>query len=312
MPSSAVLRYRLTSSRVIAPFYERLAFEFGPHRDQFHKLPEAWEALNRIEAIPFAVVERVLPPDPPQLVAHGASVFLSDAMVDKLSGEPFVAAQVVREALAGGDGVLSLKEIRKAQTQGDLNLLLLHAQYLEAPTGLMGEPGIYEVLARSFFEHHCGYRIRQCFIETFSSEAMRHHIGAGLLVRANHGTPEPTAETPWLLGISRKESEENPGARISSLFVERPIRLGLRKAHREVLSLAMVGAVDEEISAELCLTLSAIKRRWESIYDAVDRQAPDLVWGSRLQMDSVRGPERRRHLLNFLREHPEEMRPLVD
>lgn len=312
MSGSGVLRFRLAPSRLVAPFFERLAFEFGAHLDLLRRLPEAWAALDRVDAIPFAVVERVFPAGPSQLVAHGASVFLSDAMAERLKDEPFVAAQVAREALSGGDGVFGLKEVRKGQVRGDLNLLLLHAQYLEAPTGAMGEAEIYEVLARSFFEHHRGYRIRQCFIEAFSPEAARHHLGSGLRVRADHGAAEASPQTPWLLGVSREESEENPGARIASLFVDYPIRIGLRKIHREVLSLALLGAVDEEIAEGLCLTHSAIKRRWESIYETVDREAADVVWGNRLNLGPVRGPERRRHLLNYLREHPEEMRPLAD
>ncbi|MBN9500776.1 MAG: hypothetical protein J0H02_03195 [Armatimonadetes bacterium] len=306
------LRFRLTSWQTVMTVIERLAFEFGPHRDLFQQLPEAWKNLDQKEAIPFAVVERITPRRPPRLVAHGASVFVNDEFLERLKEAPFVAAQVTRDALSANNGVLGLKDIREGQARGDLNLLLLHAQYLDAPTGAMGMASVYEVLARSFFEHHRGYRVKQCLIEAFSGEAVAHHLGSGLFVRANHNSPAATPEAPWLLGVTREESAQNPGARIAPLFLEYPIRLGLRRVHREVLSLALLGMVDEEIANELSLSHSAIKRRWESIYDLVDQNGADLVWGGRMQVSTVRGPERRRHLLNYLREHPEEMRPFVE
>lgn len=307
-----LLRYRFAPLSVVLPFRDRLAFEFGHHQETFERLGEGWDVLWRKEVISFAVVERTAAGGGYQLVAHGASVFLSDEMADALPSRPFAAAQVIREALSGGDGILGIDQIRQAHGEGSLNLLLLHAQYFESPTGAIGESEVYEILARSFFEHHRGYRIRQCFIEAFCPLALKHHLGSGLLVRAKHQGEEPSLEKPWLLGVSREESRENPGARIASLFVDYPIRLGLRRTHREVLSMALLGLVDEEIAEELCLSPSAIKRRWESIYETVDANGPGLTWESGPQLAAVRGPERRRHLLNFLREHPEELRPIAD
>lgn len=97
---------------------------------------------------------------------------------------------------------------------------------------------------------------------------------------------------------------------MAAMFYEYPPRLGLRGTHRELLAAALEGLTDEELSSRLSLSESAIKKRWSAVYEAVEGKIPGL---SATPRDGAkRGAERRRHLLNYLREHPEEFRPLVD
>ena len=69
---------------------------------------------------------------------------------------------------------------------------------------------------------------------------------------------------------------------------------------------------DEEIAALLDVTLSTVKKRWASIYDCVAEQQPEALpeaGGGAIPAPQTRGQEKRRHLLSYLRQHPEELRP---
>jgi hypothetical protein len=59
-------------------------------------------------------------------------------------------------------------------------------------------------------------------------------------------------------------------------------------------------------------SLPAVKKMWVSIYCRVEDCLPELI-GDPLQADvppSGRGREKRRRVMAYLREHPEELRPV--
>jgi len=133
--------------------------------------------------------------------------------------------------------------------------------------------------------------------------------------REHFGSPAeaPSIERPFLIGVNRTEAEhvDFGGARMASMFHRYPIRLALRRVHRELLACALEGLTDSELSARLSLSPSAIKKRWASVYEHVEGLIPGLPPLAD-RTDKTRGAERRRHVLNYLREHPEEFRPLYD
>ena len=70
---------------------------------------------------------------------------------------------------------------------------------------------------------------------------------------------------------------------------------------------------DQQIAAELGLSLNTLKSTWRSIYDRVASHAPYVLSG----MDGsgedggVRGTEKRRGVLSFVESHPQELRPYL-
>ena len=73
-------------------------------------------------------------------------------------------------------------------------------------------------------------------------------------------------------------------------------------------SLALEGMTDEELSDRLCLSLSAVKKRWAAVYDHVSMKG---IHAGLPACEGKRGPERRRLLLEYLRWHPEELNPIA-
>jgi hypothetical protein len=72
---------------------------------------------------------------------------------------------------------------------------------------------------------------------------------------------------------------------------------------------------DEGLARELNLKLTAVKRRWLTLFERIADVHPDLLPPDvRLPENGdnhigKRGPQKRHHLLAYVREHPEELRP---
>ena len=93
------------------------------------------------------------------------------------------------------------------------------------------------------------------------------------------------------------------------------VSLGLRcfnRSEQRLLSWALPGATDEELTEMLGMSLSTVKKMWVSIYRRMEDGLPELI-ANQLPSDippTGRGREKRRRLLAYLREHPEEFRPV--
>ena len=88
---------------------------------------------------------------------------------------------------------------------------------------------------------------------------------------------------------------------------------GFTLASRSERSLqhALMGQTCEKLATSLCLSPWTVKKRWQAIYERVmdvdnELLPPSIACGAH---GSSRGAERRRHLLNYLRQHLEELRP---
>ena len=99
---------------------------------------------------------------------------------------------------------------------------------------------------------------------------------------------------------------------ISSLFFYVTPRIGFAPNEQRMLLAALRGGTDEELSDELAISLSAVKKAWRSVYERAKKALP----GSVLNDDETpgreegdRGKQKKQRLLNYLRAHPEALRP---
>jgi len=99
---------------------------------------------------------------------------------------------------------------------------------------------------------------------------------------------------------------------LGALFDYHPPMLGFNRSEQRLLSCALPGPTDEQLTEALGMSLSTVKKMWISIYRRVEGSLPELISDS-FSSDtpaSGRGREKRRRLLAYLREHPEELRPV--
>jgi hypothetical protein len=92
------------------------------------------------------------------------------------------------------------------------------------------------------------------------------------------------------------------------MYRYQPPVLHLRPAEQTLLAAALAGKTDAELSADLGLSIEAVKKRWMSIFDRVDEFKPGILSQSEAYSDS-RGPQKRHRVVAYIRNHPEELRP---
>jgi DNA-binding NarL/FixJ family response regulator len=140
--------------------------------------------------------------------------------------------------------------------------------------------------------------------------------GYRVLQRFAEGTPCPLGLAPLrqprtLVGLRAEEAARDlPGTTASFLFEYRKPVLGLTSAERRLLVHATAGFTDQEIASALGLSPNTVKACWRQIYQRFDARAPfvtsDVGAGAD---DSVRGREKRRHVVAYLADNLQELRP---
>jgi DNA-binding CsgD family transcriptional regulator len=146
---------------------------------------------------------------------------------------------------------------------------------------------------------------------------MRRGLAAGALLRTDYAEfyaqrpdamPTPPLR-PFLIGLRREEASEG-STMAPTFFYSRP-RFGLKPWEQDMLTQALLGKSDAELSTGLHVSPSTVAKRWHAIYERTAAVATDLFPcdAATGQSPQTRGSEKRRHLLAYLRHHPEELRP---
>lgn len=262
-----------------------------------------------------AVVEDTDRLERSRIVAWGLSVFVSDSfMIDvKTRLPPYVGLHLLRRWSDGHSPILTLSEIRRANEGDGLNILALHHGWLEntAPDQVIAAQ---QKLAESFNAYHAGYKVKEFLHEVYGAESVRHYRNIGVLLRKEYADqptptpPPPPGREPRLVGITREEALSRPGTLAMGIFLYAPPRFGFTNGERDLLQQALDGRTDEELAQVLHVSLATVKKRWEAVYDRVADVVESLTLPTNVTIGR-RGAEKRRRLLAYLREHPEELRP---
>lgn len=298
---------------------------FENHRaypsDIVSALPDIWRRLLREGALNLCISEDRARPSDARIVACGASVFVTDecAQAAKRGTQPFLTARVLRQEMAGRSPILRAAAIRNANAGDGLNALVLH--YAETPAG-------YDAAQRNALAHksleaflwlHRGYRLKEVMQELCDEIGLPYILNGWARVVTDYadyylsrGLPlPPPGERPYLTAISREDALARPGSGMASVFVYTPPRFFFSNGERRLLDRALLGETDARLACGLGLALPTVKSLWRAIYTRVGRIDPLLAGGpaTELKRHLTRGLERRRYILEYLRQHPEELRP---
>jgi hypothetical protein len=255
-----------------------------------------------------------------RMIGGAASVFVNDDFLRDVKTPPFfwIGPELANRIAGSKSPLLSDTEVAAANASGGLNLLLWHMSI--DPEEAKREDVRMQVSA-AFFDCHRGFLLKELIAlqASFPEEVDWIVQGGGLLfdpVAACYGdivgkaAPESFA-VPHIFGITRELALRNMSW-ISSLFLYNPPLVGFSPSEQRLLSAALRGATDDELSDELAISLSAVKKAWCSVYDRAGEYLPESILnyddsGDRSERD--RGKQKKQRLLAYLREHPEELRP---
>ena len=253
-----------------------------------------------------------------QLLGIGAIAFLNDEFVEQAKKPPFfwIAPTLVQQLLSGHIPILSDVEVRKENALGGLTAF---AWPLGFRTEHLSRPEVLNFLMGSFMNELQGYRLKEYLGQTLDVEGARTslHSGAtlltptGLYTALPAGREEQVLLNPHLFVITRERALEKVGAWSSSLFIYSPPLIYFSRSEQRLLSQALRGLTDEEVADELGISPSGVKKTWRSAYLRVERSSIDILPKTTDQTEyGDRGRGKKHHLLAYVREHLEELRPI--
>lgn len=289
----------------------------GPrYGETLPQLGAAWSHLLGQEAFTGIVFEEING-SRVRKVAVGTRLFVSDAFVAEMKTAPhfWVAPELVRRIVAGKSPALTNAQVRAANRDGGLNLLVLEGAMRTAD---MGRPEIMNILFGVFVEYHRGFLLKELITQGTSTDMMKAQLQSGGYLVDHQGRYVPgknklldeLLRAPHFIGVSRELALQDFGSWMSSMFVYHAPRFGFRPSEQRLLLAALSGGTDEELSDELAISMSAVKKNWRQIYERVAPHDSTLV-PSHYDEDrnSERGKTKKQRLLAYLREHMEELRP---
>jgi hypothetical protein len=255
-----------------------------------------------------------------RFLAAGMAVFISEDFLRKAKTTPsfWTGPELVKCIASGKSPLLSEADVRDANSTGGLNLMVWHNSC--HPEDLR-RADVGMAIMTAFFETFRGFQLKEMFVQQDSLEQFQGARNAGGFYFDRHkgcygDFPDVHARTfadePRNVGITRELASNNAPSWAGSLFAYSPPQFGFSRGEQRLLLSALDSAgTDEELSESLGISVDAVKMAWRSIYNRVAACTPELVPDNASDGQiQVRGKQKRQRLLAYLREHPEELRPL--
>ncbi|GAC1691656.1 MAG: hypothetical protein NVS9B5_33500 [Terriglobales bacterium] len=286
---------------------------YGP---AIRNLKTFWQGLLGREAFRAIVFEEMQNDSRLRSVGLGVSVFISDDFLNHIKTPPYfwVSPELMKWEANGKSPILSDKQIRECNAKGGLNLLVLEGTFRsdhELP------PEAQTAIFTAFIEQHRGFLLKELISHSMSEERLLGMLRTGAQLLDPQGKfvddleepPRAIVEKPHYVGLTREVALSRVGHWVASLFVPATPRFAFRPSEQRLLLAALGSGTDEELAAELRVSLSAVKKTWVLIYERVSAYLPDFSSDRKPNGMTERGKEKKHRLLTYLREHPEELRP---
>lgn len=299
----------------------RESFRLPYDEECWHVLPKLWRALVRDGTMHLFLVENRAGTPGSRIVSFSATVFVTDEFCSEARSAlpPYLGLHMARRYLSHDLPILSYKQVARTNARDGLNVLVCFegSEY----GGLSREQilAAREKQDEAFHLANSGYHVKEFLAEPVGEVALRWMLDAGARLRRNYSgyfqrhrrlTPN-SSQLPRLVGLTKEEAFDQCGCHISRLFAHCSPRFHFSSSEQVLLRHALTGETCEELARSLFVSPWTVKKRWHAIYERVadvDREllAPSVASGRHA---ASRGTEHRRHLLHYLRQHPEELRP---
>jgi hypothetical protein len=290
--------------------------------DLFGRLADVWCGLLQRELVTASVVEDLDRDKQDSVRGLGLSTFLTDAFTRHAKTPPlfWIGPELIRRMERNDSPILDFFKIRAANSGDGLNVFVWEVDVRSAAD--QEYLAVAVELGKGFFECCAGFNIKQVMGQHPWGRPFRTAAGGGgWLVNNQSGeyaAPDDLdaverAGRPFLFGLTRELAYTLPGNWLATLFNYTPPRVFFTRAEQRLLNVALTGHTDQEIADVLAVSLSAAKRCWESVYARVSLRLAGLLPEDGFGLSPVggRGAEKKRRLLSYLRDHPEELRPAL-
>jgi hypothetical protein len=299
-----------------ADFDECLALmddRFAYDPEQLRAVPGFWLDILQRGLGYGAVVFN--PDDQKRILAFGIRCFVDFDMAERFRKyeEPFLTRTMLDRWRSGKMPFLLEPDIGRANADRGVNLFVTHwGMAMSRTDALIG--AIMPPLHGGFIAGTRGLNIRIIIEEVFY---FPREVANGMIVHVQELNPNhcdktyPQDAKPFLIVTAREQVIPAEGNLFAlSLFSPfEPPRLNLTRPQRDLLRTALINDSDEWLADILDVSLSAVKKRWQSIYDIMSGECPDAFPKDTALRDGQRGVEKRKYVLHYIRNHPEELHP---
>ncbi len=265
----------------------------------------AWQKLLRTPSLIARVIEAHGVDKARRPMALCASVFVTPQFLDRELADPRpgLPARVIAAITRGRNIVLTRAQIGDANAGSGL-----HAVFLSTIWWPTSNPVDYAEMmtagVSNCAEAHAGYRLRSFSVELSAEQFRSFGAGSGFVLRRAFPDVDRV-----LVHTTREGAAATPLATTNFLFRYREPRLGLHPSDQRLLAAALNGGTDRELAATLGVSVPAVKKRWQAIFQRVEHTLPELFAHLGRVDHGKRGPQRRHIVLSHLRDRPEELRP---
>jgi len=260
--------------------------------------------------------------EPWTIGAMGGSVFLVDEVANDLERKPMPWAfprLLAAEIKQPGSALLPVAQVAQRNRAGGLDLLL---HYMQGSWDFT-DPIWRAVATRAhdgFIGDHRGYRLRRAFQEgvirkpdIYETTGYRRLAAFDMAESGAHGAkrkkPAEAKGRALYFADSAYVQSLAPGTSICKMFHHREPKCGFTRTAQAILVAAGRGLTDEAIMAELELSRDTVRRAWRHVFERIDEIVPHVLAHVNEGAGRRRGKEKRRPVLAYLAEHPEELRP---
>jgi len=276
-------------------------------------LPQLWaQQIEEQTLAGFQVFEKKQRHAPPIVCGFRMSGFVQSAFSFSYAAHPYpqVSADIWRRIRDGQSPLLTRDEIAWANARGELHLAVLHSCIEHRDPAHPDTMRIMALFPQAWQHAHFGYRLKGVPIfEVFGSVAatMAQSAGYQEYIFANRDGDEPT-NNPGKSHVLCWSPANEPGGPNSLIAHAQthcpPPRFHFTPAQQRLLLTALDGRSDKEIAAEFGIRYDTVRQSWDSIFQRVESIDEAI-----LPYPVKRGGERRRSIIEYVRQHLEEVRP---
>jgi|SRR5689334_11521514 hypothetical protein len=297
------MRFRLVEPRDFTTCRSLLNPALGLSQRTLQQLPAIWRKLTAFGT--FSVVEDPGKPYPACIEGFGASVFVDDGFVDEFLEQDrnYLDAALYERIVRGPSPVLQMNQVARANSGEGLNLVVLNFGLRDYDLSNPVTQRVVQMGSTAFYALHAGYRLKTILNEVVGTPAADYMKAGGFRL-------QKTSNPLHLFVLRRAWVQPGVIDTVSSLFYPPPPQIGFSPSEQRVLVHALLNQTDIEIARRLGLSLDAVKKTWRRIYERVSTRLPYLVADER-KPGGGRSSEKRRHVLEHMRAHPEEVRPTL-
>jgi DNA-binding CsgD family transcriptional regulator len=277
------------------------------------------DQLNHLRAMWFTLLSRDIgrsavvfdEAEPQRILAFGISAALSRERFDNVLRDkaPFIARTLLDEWLSDRKPFLDDRECASENASDGLSVFVLNNGISEV-VNVLNLPNMLSRMSENLITQYSGCQLRAVAHEAFGvppefaidlgmqfvDYAPEHHRGLADC---------PADLKPSIVIVTREQAQKHPGnIALNALFLRfNPPRFSLNAIERRLLRFAVEGESDVRIADFLKIAPRTLKKRWADIYLKME----SVTGVQRGELSGRRGAEVRRHVLRYIRQHPQEL-----